>query len=583
MKLLPLLLVGCIAGSCYAAISPALPVEAATLILHNGHVWTVDDGYPEAQAVAVRGAKIVKVGTDTEVLALRGKATRVIDLRGRLVLPGFNDAHTHFENAVNWFFQVMIMAVNTEEDLLAQLRSATQRVPPGMWITGGDWSTFAWQAAQKANPAGWSAYVPNLAAIDAVTPEHPVLLRRFDHRYFINSAGMRLAGITEVASTGSGYERDPATGRLTGMLSLAAGEQAEKLLPPPTRALKLIGARGVLRELNAAGLTSIHDIARFDEISQRQTFPTFVERSYTDIGIYRDLKARGELTVRVHALTPLETWSELAGIGVTPHSGDELLSFGTLKEFVDGSLMFDPLEGKTGSFTFRFKGLEAMQRNITAADRAGFDLGVHVTGDRGLHLLLDWYEAAIATNGPRERRFRMIHAWYATPEDLARAGRLGLTADVTPNQLLEQDLLTLEKKLGPERTKTAFAWRTMIERGVRINIVSDLPGSFNKTAISPFEPLENMYSAITRRNPHRPGDAAWHLEQGLTLPEAIKAYTANPAYSSREENLKGTITPGKLADLVVLSQDILKLPVESLLQTKVDYTILGGRIVHPNE
>ena len=567
-----------------AGAAPAPPrAEAATLILHNGRVWTVDDGQPEAQAVAVRGDTIVKVGDNAAVLALRGEATRVIDLRGRLVLPGFNDAHTHFENAVNWFFQVMVMAVNTEEDLLAQLRAATKRVPPGMWITGGDWSTFAWQAAQKTNPGDWSAYVPNLTAIDAVTPAHPVLLRRFDHRYFINSAGMRLAGINETASTGPGYERDPATDRLTGMLSLAAGEQAEKLLPPPTRALKLIGARGVLRELNAAGLTSIHDIARFDEISQRQTFPTFVERSYTDLGIYRDLKERGELTVRVHALTPLETWSELASIGITPDSGDALLSYGTLKEFVDGTLMFHPLEGKTGSFTFRFKGLEAMQRNITAADRAGFDLGVHVLGDRGLHLLLDWYETAIAANGPRERRFRLIHAWYATPGDLARAGRLGLTADVTPHQLLEQDLATLEHKLGPERAKTAFAWRTMIERGVRINIVSDLPGLFNRTSVSPFNPLENMYGAITRRNPHRPGEAAWHPEQGLTLPEAIKAYTLNPAYASREEKLKGTITPGKLADLVVLSQDILKLPVESLLKTRVDYTILGGRIVHPIE
>ncbi len=581
MKLLRVLLAGCLAG-CASGVAQSTPgAEAATLILHNGRVWTVDASHPEAQAVAVRGETIVKVGGNAEVLALRGDGTKVIDLNGRLVLPGFNDAHTHFENAVNWFFQVMVMAVNTEEDLLAQLRAATKRVPAGMWITGGDWSTFAWQAAQKTNPTGWSAFAPDLAAIDAVTPDHPVLLRRFDHRYFINSAGMKLAHIGDRTTSAIQADRDPATGRPTGLLSPAVGEQIEKLLPPPTRALKLIGARGVLRELNAAGLTSIHDIARFDEISQRQTFPTFVERSYTDAGIFRDLKARGELTVRVHALTPLETWAELASIGVTPQSGDTLLNFGTLKDFVDGSLMFAPLEGRTGNFTFRFKGEVAMQRNITAADRAGFDLGIHVIGDRALHVLLNWYENAIAANGPRERRFRLIHAWYGTPADLARAGRLGLAADVTPHQLLDQDLPALEYKLGPERAKTAFAWRTMIERGVRINIVSDLPGLFNRTAISPFNPLENMYSAITRRNPHRPGDPAWHPEQALTLPEAIQAYTANPAFSSREEKLKGTITPGKLADLVVLSQDILKLPPEGLLQTRVDYTILGGQIVYP--
>ena len=579
-----ILLAGWISGCALATAAPRPTlVETATLILHNGHVWTVDDEHPEAQAIAVRGETIVKVGSNAEVLACQGPLTRVVDLHGRLVLPGFNDAHTHFENAVNWFFQVMVMGVNTQDDLLAQLRAAATRVPAGMWITGGDWSTFAWQAAQKANPTGWSAFVPDLAAVDAATPSHPVLLRRFDHRYFINSAGMRLAGLSESVSTGAGYERDPATGRLTGMLSPAAGEQVEKLLPPPTRALKLVGARGMLRELNAVGLTSIHDIARFDEISQRQTFPTFVERSYSDIGLYRDLKSRGELTVRVHAMTPLETWAELASIGVTPHSGDEWLSFGTLKDFVDGSLMFAPLEGKTGSFTFRFKGEAAMQRNITAADRAGYDIGVHVIGDKGLHVLLDWYEAAMAANGPRERRFRLIHAWYATPDDLARAGRLGLIADVTPHQLLDQDLAALERNLGPDRAKTAFAWRTMIERGVRVSLVSDLPGLFNKTAVSPFNPLENMYAAVTRRHPGRPSDAAWHPEQALTIQEAIKAYTANPAYASREENLKGTITPGKLADLVVLSQDILGLPAESLLKTHVDYTILGGRIVYPIE
>ena len=574
-----------VAGLCLSFLSvraqAAPSADPADLILHHGKVWTVDDRQPVAEAVAVRGDRIIRVGSDADVLALRGATTKVIDLQGRLVLPGFNDAHTHFGNAVGWFFQVMVMAVNHQDDLLRQLHEAAARVPAGLWITGGDWSTFAWQTAQKKGILGWQAFVPDLAAVDAVTPNHPVLLRRFDHRYFINTPGMRLAGITEAGATGAAYERDPATGRLTGMLASTAGEQAEKLLPPPTRALALIGARGVLRQLNRFGLTSIHDIARLDEISQRHIFPTFIERSYTDVGIFRDLKQRGELTVRVHALTPLETWADLADFGIQPDSRDELLSFGTLKDFVDGSLMFAPLDGRTGNFTFRYKGEEAMQRNITAADRAGFDLGIHVIGDKALHLLLDWYETAIAANGPRDRRFRLIHAWYATPEDLARAGRLSLTADVTPHQLLDQDPVALEQALGPERAKTAFAWRTMIERGVRVNIVSDLPGLFNKTSISPFDPLENMYSAITRRDPAAPaGTPAWHPAQGLTITEAIQAYTINPAYASREENRKGTIAPGKLADLVVLSRDILTVPVEDLLRTRVEYTVLGGRVVY---
>ena len=534
------------------------------MILYNGKVWTVEASQPVAQALAVRGAKIIKVGITSDVLALQSATTELIDLQGKLVLPGFNDAHTHFENAVDWFFQVMVMAVNEQEDLLRQLRAAAARVPRGMWITGGDWGTFAWQAVQKKNLSGWQALVPDLAAIDAVTPNHPVLLRRFDRRYFINSAGMRLAAIVEP----------------TGLLSSAAGEQVEKLLPPATRAQKLIGARGVLRQLNAVGLTSIQDIARLDEISQRHTFPTFVERSYSNVSIFRDLKERGELSVRVHALTPLITWAELADFGVRPGSGDEWLNFGTLKDFVDGTLMFAPLAGNSGAFAFRFTGEEAIARNIIAADRAGFDVGVHVLGDKALHLLLNWYEAAVAANGPRDRRFRMIHAWYATPEDLARAGRLGLIADVTPHQLFDQEPETLERALGPERAKTAFAWRTMIERGVRVSLVSDFPGLFNKTSIAPYDPLENIYSAITRKDPARPDAAAWHPEQCLTIEEAIRAYTVNPAYASHEDDRKGTVAEGKLADLVVLSRDILTIKPEEILETKVAYTLLGGKIVY---
>ncbi|MDB6167448.1 MAG: amidohydrolase [Verrucomicrobia bacterium] len=575
----------CCAGFAFLLASIRLPAgevrnEAgpASLILCNGKIWTVDRNRPVAQAVALRGSKILKVGGDAEILALKGSGTEVIDLHGRLVLPGFNDAHTHFENAVGWFFQVMVMAVNDQADLLGQLRAATDRVPPGMWITGGDWSTFAWQAAQKKNLPGWQGLVPDLAAVDAVTPHHPVLLRRFDRRYFINTAGMALAAIGE--ASGAGYERDPATGRLTGMLGSAAGELVEKLLPPDTRAKKLVGARGVLREFNRVGLTSIQDIARIDEISQRQLFPMFVERSYSDVGIYRDLIRTGELTVRVHALTPLETWADLAGVGIGPGSGDAFLSFGALKDFVDGSLMFAPVEGKTGSFTFRFKGEAAMQRNITAADRAGFDIGIHVLGDKALHLLLNWYEAAVAANGPRDRRFRMIHAWYASPEDLARAGKLRLIADVTPHQLLDQGVGALESKLGAERAKSAFAWRTMIEQGVRVDLVSDLPGLFNKTAISPFDPLKNIYSAITRKDPAHPDGPAFHPEQCLTIEEAIEAYTINPAYASREENRKGSITAGKLADLVVLSRDILTSKPEEILRTRVVCTIFDGKVVY---
>ena len=568
-------------------LGAATATEPPDLILCHGKVWTVDTRLPVAEAVAVRGTRIVKVGSDRDVLALRGPATEVIDLHGRLVLPGFNDAHTHFENACDWFFQAQLMDVHDEAGLLARLRPAVARVPKGMWITGGDWGAFAYWAAQKKGAEKFSSFEPSLAAVDAVAPDHPVLLRRYEKNYFANSRALALAGIRQGAPDPQGgrYGRD-AAGKLNGMLYGGAGEQVEKLLPPPSRAQKLIGARGVLAALNRVGLTSIHDIARLAEISQEKLYRTYIERSYTDTGIFNDLRARGELTVRVQTMLPLAAWADLAGRGIRPGGGDEFIRYGVLKDFVDGSLMFAPLNpasADTGSFTFRFESEAAMVGNITAADRAGFDVGIHVIGDKGLHSLLNWYESAIAANGPRDRRFRLIHVWYAAAADLARAGRMGLIADVTPHQLLGQDLAALERNLGPDRAKTAFAWRTMVDAGVRVSLVSDLPGLFNKTDISPFDPLENIFSAVTRRDhPGVPGPG-WHPEQALTIAEAIQAYTLNPAYASREENLKGSVTEGKLADLVIVSRDILTLPPEELPTAKVDATFLGGKKVFTRE
>jgi predicted amidohydrolase YtcJ len=331
--------------------------------------------------------------------------------------------------------------------------------------------------------------------------------------------------------------------------------------------------------LNRFGITSIHDIARLDDISEKQNFPTYTESSYSDVQIFRDLRKVNQLTVRVYAFMPLQTWRELKDFGISPSSGDDMIRYGILKDFTDGTLMFEPYASDpnfSGDWTFRFPGEEVMARNIREADRAGFDIGLHIIGDKALHYALDWYEAAMKSNGPRDRRLRLLHVWFARGDDLKRAGQLGLIADVTPIHLLD-DPTQIEKVAGPERAKTAFAWRTMVDDGIRLDIVSDLPGSFNDLQVSPFNPLDNIYYAITRN--YRSGKP-WHPEQCMTLQEAIVAYTANPAFASREEKLKGTITPGKLADLVVLSKDILTIPLDELRSTEVLYTILGGKFVY---
>jgi predicted amidohydrolase YtcJ len=224
-------------------------------------------------------------------------------------------------------------------------------------------------------------------------------------------------------------------------------------------------------------------------------------------------------------------------------------------------------------------GEEAMQRQINAADKLGFDVGVHVIGDKAVALLLDWYGAAAAHNPPRDRRWRLIHYWFSTPQDITRAGQLHAIADISPGHLVLRDTAALQRSLGPERAATAFAWRAMLDAGVRIDLVSDLQDAFSRNNPLPFKPLENMYYAMTRSNAAGQPAGGWHAEQSLTIEEAIAAYTINPAYAAHEEHSKGSLTAGKLADLVVLSKDILVAPPAELLSTTVDYTILGGSIV----
>jgi len=565
----------------FASIAQSPPPD---LILYNALVVTVDDARPQAQAVAIRGDRIVAVGDDASVRATAGSATRSIDLKGQMVLPGFNDAHTHFGNAVEWFFQVMLMYVDDQAAMLRGLREATVRVPRGMWITGGDWGTAAAGRAARQGKVDYVAFTPDLKAIDAVTPDHPVLFRRHDHAYFINSAGMRALrfekGVPDPA-TGK-YGRDAAR-EFTGMLYGTVGELVDKQLPPMTHAQALIGARGVARELNRVGITSIQDMSRIEEISRQQLYHANIERSFTDTRIFSDLRDRGELTVRVYSMLPLRQWPGLAGAGIRPRSGDRWLSFGGLKDLADNGYMLEPYAdtpGYRGGWTFRMVDEAFEERQIVESDRAGWDMGMHVIGDLALRRTLDWYEAAVRANGARaDRRQRMIHVWYAHPDDLARAGRLGLVADVQPGSLVER-YDAIARSLGPERARWSHAYRTMIDKGAHLVITSDFPGTVNRMSFAVYDPLQNMYMAVTRQDVHGKPEGGFHPEQRITVEEAIRACTINPAWASHEENEKGSITVGKLADLVVLTRDIRAIPPRDLLKTEVRYTIVGGRIVH---
>jgi predicted amidohydrolase YtcJ len=558
--------------------------EPADLVLHNGRVWTVDRAQPEAAAVAVRADRIVRVGSNAEAFALRGPATEVIDLGGRLLLPGFIDAHTHFENAATWVFKVSLFDCREADEVVRRIAAAAAHVPPGFWITGGDFGAFAaWDAAANGQPSP-APIVPDLRAVDAATPRHPVLIRRHDGACFANSLALSRARFAKNTPDprGGRIEKGAETGELTGMLFGRAGERLAELMPPPSLARTVEGARVALDDLRRAGITSIHDVARLDALSQKEVFHTHVERSSTDLEIFRELERRGELTVRVYALLTLPLWKEVAAHDIRPRTDQGMIRFGALKGFIDGYLMDEPYADNpsyAGAFTFRFIDPETMERQVAGADGNGFDPAIHTIGDRAHRLLLDWYEAAVRSNPPRDRRFRVIHAWYPTAREIERMGRLRLIADVTPFHLV-RGLRTIDRRLGPVRSRTAHAWRSMMRAGVRINLVSDWPGSYNEQDATPLSPVENIYYAVTRQDGDGSPPGGWHPEERMTVPEAIEAYTINPAFSSYEEDRKGSITVGKLADLVVLSRDILTLPAEAIRSAEIDYTILGGRIIY---
>jgi predicted amidohydrolase YtcJ len=555
-------------------------IEPVDLILYRGTVWTADPARPLASALAIAGDRIARVGSDAEVLPLAGAGTKVVDLAGRMVCPGFNDAHTHFENAVDWYFQVALTDVNDQATLEERVAATAARLEPGIWITGGDLGDFA--STQENPPA---LLEPRLADIDALTPDNPLLIRRADHQYFANSKAFEVASIDRDTPDlrGGSFGRD-ADGALTGMLFGQAGEFLHRLVSPSSLEQKLIGARGVMAQLNAVGITSIHDIARLPAVTEATIPPVFLERSFSNAQIFQSLADRGELSIRVYAFLPLDTFEGLAGHGISPKSGDDWLRFGALKIFIDSGAMLPPFDpagaagtGLTDGWSYRFVGAERLAELVLAGDAAGFDIGVHVQGDRGARIAIDAFDRAARLNGSRDRRHRLIHAWHLAADDFARAGALGLVADVTSDHLVLYSR-NLDEALGPARSSNAFAWRRFIDSDVTVNLVSDFPGAFNKSHVAEIDPLRNMYTAVTRQAAD--GGVPFHPDQAITIDEALLAYTANPAYSSREEDVKGSITPGKLADLVVLSEDIRTEDPEVLLRATVDLTYVGGRLVY---
>ena len=527
------------------------------LVLVNGKVWTGDPGRPWAEAVAVRDGKIVMVGTAAEARRLSPSGTKLVDLGGSLVLPGFIDSHTQFLAGGFSVKSIQLRDAKDRQDFVGRIAAKARELGPGRWILNGEWDH------QQLNPVE----MPRKDWIDAVTPDNPVCVSRLDgHMVLANSLALRLAGVTKDTPVPPGGEidRDAATGELTGILKDTAADLVFAGIPEPSFAEKLEAAEASIRHAAENGVTSV------DEMADAASFEVFEE-----------LARLGRLTTRVHVYIPITEVGALARLKLKSPFGSPYLQIAGLKGFMDGSLgsatayFFEPYTDDPKTFGLLHGQMfpeGVMETRILEADRAGLQLAIHAIGDRANSMLLDMYEKAVAANGPRDRRWRVEHAQHLRPADIIRFGKLGLVAAVQPYHVID-DGRWAEKKIGPERVKTTYAFESLRRAGAVLAFSSDW-------TVAPLSPILGIYAAVTRRTLDGKNPGGWVPEEKVPVEEAVRAYTVNGAWVQFAEAAKGSIERGKLSDLVVLDRDIFTIPPEEIVRAKVRMTIFDGRIIY---
>jgi hypothetical protein len=542
------------------AVSQTKP--KADLIITNARVWTVDRNQPNAKAVAILGDRIVAVGSADEIDRWRGDTTQVIDAHGHLLLPGFNDAHLHFTSGGLSIDAIHLRDAATAVEFARRIAERAAITAPGEWITGGEWDDQVW--AQKS---GGRDELPTRQLIDDATRNVPVLVQRLDgHMVLANSAALKIIGITRDTPNPPGGEivRD-AHGEPTGILKDAAMVPAYAKLPPLSHERRLQAVRRAMVHAARAGITSVQDM----------------NPSYDDVAVYAELAEHGELTVRIYAAPPIAVWEDQAKLGLRRAFGSSWLRYGAVKAYADGSLgsttayMFAPYRDTPQAYGLLAEDMipaEKIRRNLLGADRANLQVCVHAIGDRAVSSVLDLFAEVEKQDGPRDRRFRIEHAQHVAPRDFARFRDLGVVASMQPYHAID-DGQWAETRISHELASTSYAWRTMLDNHVRLAFGTDWP-------VAPLEPLISLSAAVTRATLDGKHPQGWYPEQKLNVAEAIEAYTLGSAYAEFQEKQKGTITAGKLADVILLSDDVFTIEPKGIQDVTVELTVVGGRVVY---
>ncbi|MBN2246586.1 MAG: amidohydrolase [Candidatus Aminicenantes bacterium] len=532
-------------------------MEKADLILFNGKVYTMDSTKPKAAAIAIREGKILMVGDDQEILSL-GSRTEGIDLNGKAVLPGFSDAHTHFLDGGMALSDVQLRGAVDRDDFIFRIRSKAQDLKPGEWILNGDWDHQGF-----AEPE-----LPRKEWIDPVTPGNPVCINRIDkHTVLVNSLALKAAGINRHTDSppGGKIEKDPVAGEPTGILKDAAINLVSRIIPEPGIQAKKQAVLRAAGHAHSLGVTSVHDMAYSTE----------------NFEVYSELLQEGNLNIRVCLYLPIAAMNEFRERAKTVPEQNNRFKLGGLKAFVDGSLgastalFFEPyLDNPTekGILISDMYPEGIMEKRLFQADNEKLQVAVHAIGDRANHIILDIMEKVITTNGQRDRRWRIEHTQHIIPDDIIRMGRLGIIASVQPYHAYD-DGCWAHLKIGRERVRWSYPFRSLLHAGVKIACGSDW-------TVAPLNPLLGIFSAVTRKTRDGKHPDGWIPEEKISLEEAVKGFTVNPAFVEGSEDFKGTIAPGKIADIVVLNQDIFSIPADGIENAEVFMTVFDGHIVY---
>ncbi len=534
-------------------LSSSAQTLTADMVVVNANVRTMDRSKPTAQAFAVLGGRIVAVGTTAEIKQLTGANTKTIDGRGKLVLPGFNDAHVHFLDGGAGLSSVDLRDAKTPAEFVERIKNFASKLPKNRWILNGNWDHENWTPNN----------LPTAAMIDAVTPDNPVFINRLDgHMGLANSAAMKLAGVDKNTKDVEGGEivRD-ANGNPTGVLKDAAMNYISKVIPPFTFTEKMEYLQAATDYAASLGVTSVQDMS-----------------AGTDVGIYQELLRQGKLKTRVYAVSTLSNWQRWQKTGVTYAFGSEMLRVGGLKGFADGSLgsttawFYEAYLDKPDSKGLASDEMPKMYDNISGADKANLQLMIHAIGDRGNDEVLKIFERVEKENGRRDRRFRIEHAQHLNADLIKRFASDKIIASMQPYHAID-DGRWAWKRLDEKRLKGTYAFRSLLDAGAHLAFGTDW-------YVAPLNPMFGIYAAVTRRTTDDKNPNGWIPEQKISVEEAVRAYTYGSAYAEFQENAKGSLAVGKLADFVVLSDDIFTINPVEIRNTKVLTTVVDGKIVY---